>query len=115
MEKQSSTHIKYNKENQIYTIQYHQNGKKPPCSVPRKQQCETSSRVIQQKAKFFPQSGTVSGKLGDNPNDQTQHTRETRVTYDNKETHDKEWPDRFVEGVHRIRGQGESKIVEGRL
>ena len=62
-----TTYIENDEEDQIHTIQNHQNPKQPPIRLAWKKQRKTSTWMIQQKPQLFPHAARLGHHLGVHP------------------------------------------------
>ncbi|KAL8680070.1 MAG: hypothetical protein Q9186_003709 [Xanthomendoza sp. 1 TL-2023] len=105
-------YIQDDEEDEIQTVQKNQDPEEPRGGVTRKQERETTSRVVEQEFKLFPRAALTRCCLRQQPYNETKHARKACIADDNEECAKEKWHDSSLKGYHGIRSQGESKIVE---
>lgn len=79
------THVEDDIEDQVYTVQKYQDPEQPPGCRAGKEKCEATPWVIEEKFKLLPYGTVTWQNLGNHPDDEAKHARETGVPDDDQE------------------------------
>ena len=82
---EDSTHIKYDEENHVKSVQYYKNPEEPPRCRCRKEECEAASWMIKQEFEFLPNTTVVGYYVRKDVDHESKHARESSIADDNKE------------------------------
>ena len=68
--------------------------------------------MIQQELQLFPDPTIAGYEFRRGPDDESKHARKASVTNDNEKGAYEERDNGCIEGLHRVRREGETNIIE---